>query len=284
MFISLRLKKTYRSRVLSVQSHGGGVANRQSKIPGFSQEVLSALNILGIGAGGLMSAIGESLARKGVGHLIVCDEDTVEPSNLNRQKFFARDIWKNKAHRLAKNLAAESFLGSKFTGIALNFREAIESGLVPHFDCMISAIDDELAREDIAEYSLIHNVPLITTAVSENGDNGYVHVQKPSEACWGCAFPRKRKLRDDLENYRSPCPGTPAIKDILMLVGGAAVYALDCLFMNRPIAWNYREFHLAGFMPDVVRHIERLPECHLCGPVLTSDLSKNTVSQNCVTA
>jgi molybdopterin/thiamine biosynthesis adenylyltransferase len=269
MFTSWNLKKTYRQRPLHVRVHGGGVADRQSKIPGFSQEILSSLNVFGIGAGGLMSAIGESLARKGVGHLIVCDEDTIEPSNLNRQKFFACDIWKNKALRLPKNLAAESFLGSKFTGIALNFKEAMESGLVPHFDCMISAIDDELAREEIAEYALIHNVPLINTAVSENGDNGYVYVQKPGEACWGCALPRKCKLRDDLKNYRSPCPGTPAIKDILMLVGGAAIYALDCLFMNRPIAWNYREFHLSGFMPDVVQHIERLPGCHLCGSVPT---------------
>lgn len=73
------------------------------------------------------------------------------------------------------------------------------------------------------------------------------------------------RLRDDLENYRAPCPGTPAIKDILMLVSGAAVYALDTLFMNRPISWNYREFHLAGFMPDTVTHIERRPDCQLCG-------------------
>ena len=265
MFTSWKLKKTYRQKPLNIRVHGGGVADRQSKIPGFSQEVLSALSVLGIGAGGLMSAIGETLARKGVGRLIVCDEDIVEPSNLNRQKFYACDIWKNKAHRLAKNLATESFLGSKFTGIALNFREAIEAGLVPRFDCMISAIDDELAREDMAEYALTHKIPLITTAVSEDGDGGYVQVQKPGEACWGCVFPREKKLRDDLENYRSPCPGTPAIKDILMVVGGTAVHALDCLFMDRPISWNYREFHLAGNMPDMVARVERRPDCQLCG-------------------
>jgi molybdopterin/thiamine biosynthesis adenylyltransferase len=273
MFTSWRLKKTYRQKPLRIQPHGGGVADRQSKIPGFSQEALSSRTALCAGAGGLMSTIGEALARKGVGHLILCDGDTVEPSNLNRQKFYKCDIWKNKGLCLARNLSKESFLGTRVTGIALNFMDATRSGLVKEFNCIISGIDDELAREEIAEYALIHRIPLITTAVSENGDNGYVHVQKPGEACWGCAFPRKCKLRDDLRNYRAPCPGTPAIKDILMLVGGAAVYALDCLFMNRPIAWNYREFHLAGFMPDVVQHIERLPQCHLCGSVLTKGRS-----------
>jgi len=271
MFTFWKLKKTYRQKPLQARVHGGGVADRQSRIPGFSQEKLSSLTVLCAGAGGLISTIGEALARKGIGYLILCDGDTVKPSNLNRQMFYKRDIWKNKALCLAKNLAVESFLGTKVTGIALDFMDTIRSGLVPEFDCIMCGIDDELAREEIAEYALIHNIPLITTAVSENGDNGYVHVQKPGEACWGCAFPRKHRLRDDLENYRSPCPGTPAIKDILMLVSGAAVYALDCLFMDRPIAWNYRQFHLAGFMPDVVQHIERLPECHLCGSVSTND-------------
>ena len=257
--------KTYRRRPLQVRTHGGGVDDRQSKVPGFSQAALSGLTVLCAGAGGLMSGIGEALARKGAGHLILCDEDTVEPSNLNRQKFYKADLWKNKAHRLARNLARESFLGTRTTGISLNVMEAIESGLTPRFNCIISGIDDELAREAIAEYALTTETPLITTAVSRDGDAGYVQVQKPREACWGCAFPRERPIRDDLENYRAPCPGTPAIKDILMLVGAATVYALDALFMNRPISWNYREFHLAGFMPDVVRQVERCASCHLCG-------------------
>lgn len=136
--------------------------------------------------------------------------------------------------------------------------------MVPEFDCIISGIDDELAREDIAEYALARRIPLITTAVSPDGDSGYVHIQKPEEACWGCAFPREHKLSDDMENYRAPCPGTPAVKDILMVVGGAVVYALDTIFMDRPVSWNYREFHLAGFMTDAIKHIERRPDCQLC--------------------
>ncbi|MCX5653927.1 MAG: ThiF family adenylyltransferase [Planctomycetota bacterium] len=283
MFTAWKQKKTYKSRPLRIRAHGGGVEDRQSKIPGFSQEALSRVTALCAGAGGLGSHIGECLARKGVGELILCDEDAVEPSNLNRQKFYRRDLWKNKAIRLAKNQAAESFLGTVVTGIALNFAEAVESGLVGRFDCIISGIDDELAREGIADYALAAGIPLITTAVSGNGDSGYVHVQKPGEACWRCAFPREWKLRDDLANYRAPCPGTPAIKDILMLVAGAAGYALDALFMDRPIAWNYREFHLAGFMPDVVRRVERLPSCCMCGSAANKEGASVSPTRNLIT-
>ncbi len=264
MFTNWKLKKTYKRRPLRISLHRNEVTDRQSKIPGFSQDTLSGLSVLCAGAGGLGSAIGEALVRKGVRELILCDEDNVEPSNLNRQKFYRKDIYKNKAIRLARNLNEESFLGTAITGIALNFTGAIQSGLVPEFDCIISGIDDELAREVIAEYCLLKQLPLITTAVSENGDAGYVHIQRPGQACWGCAFPRGEKIQDDLDNYRSPCPGTPAIKDILMVVSGAAVYAMDCLFMKRPISWNYREFHLAGFMPDLSTRIERRADCQLC--------------------
>jgi len=265
MFTSWKLKKTYRRKPLKSKPEASAVADRQLKIPGFSQDALAGLSVLCAGAGGLGSTIGEALVRKGVNSLTLCDEDNVEPSNLNRQKFYKKDIYKNKAIRLARNLSRESFLGTCITGIALNFNEAIKSGLVPHFDCIISGIDDELAREMIAEYCLTNQVPLITTAVSENGDSGYVHIQRPARACWGCVLPRKKRIQDDLDNYRSPCPGTPAIKDILMVVSGAAVYALDSLFMKRPVSWNYREFHLAGFMPDLSTQIERRTDCQLCG-------------------
>ena len=260
--------RTYRGTSLRVPKGCRGVADRQERIPGFSQEALTKCTVVCAGAGGLMSAIGEGLARKGVGRILLCDADTAEPSNLNRQKFYKRDLWKNKALRLARNLARESFLGSTVSGVSLNFMEAVEAGLIGPFDCIICGIDDELAREEIAEFALTSGIPLIMTAVSGDGDGGYVHVQKPGGACWGCAFPRRQKLRADLSSYRAPCPGSPAIKDILMLVGGAVIYALDALFMDRPISWNYREFHLAGFMPDRVLSIERRPECQLCGRTL----------------
>jgi len=280
MFTDWRLKKTYRTKLLKVAAHGGGVADRQSRIPGFLLERVSRLTVLCAGGGGLGSHIGESMVRKGVGHIILSDEDTVHPSNLNQQKFYGRDLWKNKALRLSKNLSEEGFLGTRITGISLNFMEAVQSGLVPEFDCIISGVDDELAREQIAEYALNHKLPLITTAVSRDGDGGYVHVQKPGECCWGCAFPRERRLRDDLENYRAPCPGTPAIKDILMVVSGAAVYALDTLFMDRTISWNYREFHLAGYMPDTVTYIERRPDCQLCGSRLDNNETDEVRTQD----
>jgi len=265
MFTNWRLSKTYRQKPLKVKEHGGGVSDRQSKIPGFCQETLSHKSIFCAGAGGLASHVGEGLARKGVGRLVICDDDAVEPSNLNRQKFYKCDLYKNKALCLGKNLSKESFMGTQITGISMNFQDTIQSALLPQIDTAVFLVDNNLAREIGAEWAMEKNIPAIFVAVSGDGDGAYVFKQLPGKACWGCAFPREKRIQDSMDSYHTPCPGVAAIKDVLMLVSGAAVYAIDTLFMERPISWNYREFHLAGFMPEAVTHIERRKDCHLCG-------------------
>jgi sulfur carrier protein ThiS adenylyltransferase len=63
--------------------------------------------IVGIaGAGGLGSNIAVALVRAGVGTLVICDFDLVEPSNLNRQYYFFDDIGKPKVSALASHLKA----------------------------------------------------------------------------------------------------------------------------------------------------------------------------------
>lgn len=63
-------------------------------------------SIVGIaGAGGLGSNIAVSLARAGVGLLIIADYDIVNTSNLNRQQFFLAQVGQPKVTALKDNLA-----------------------------------------------------------------------------------------------------------------------------------------------------------------------------------
>jgi len=75
-------------------------------------------------------------------------------------------------------------------------------------------------------------IPVILTAVSGDADHGYVFVQDKEGPCIACMFP------DMVNDDRFPCPGTPAIADILQAVGALAVYAVDSLLMKRTGAWN----------------------------------------------
>jgi sulfur carrier protein ThiS adenylyltransferase len=78
-----------------------GVFDRN--VPG-STEILRTRTVGIAGCGGLGSNAAVSLARAGIGGLILADCDSVEESNLNRQYFFLDDIGKPKVDALAARL------------------------------------------------------------------------------------------------------------------------------------------------------------------------------------
>jgi hypothetical protein len=119
---------TYRCRHLKPKTKEHSVTNRQEKVPGFNQQALAASRIILVGAGGLGGEIGVTLTRKGIGELVILDNDIVEPTNLNRQKFYKSDLYKNKAIRLSRNLAKEGFNSTSLQGIALSFQDALDAG------------------------------------------------------------------------------------------------------------------------------------------------------------
>jgi len=69
-----------------------------------SYEILKHKTVGIAGCGGLGSNIAVSLTRAGVGNIILVDYDIIEPSNLNRQYYFQKDIGELKALALANIL------------------------------------------------------------------------------------------------------------------------------------------------------------------------------------
>jgi hypothetical protein len=81
-----------------------------------------------------------------------------------------------------------------------------------------------------------------------------------------CQFP------GSITDTTSPCPGTPAIVDILKVVTGIAVYAVDSLLMPRPRRWNYKAVYLAT-EGDCTWTVAKRPDCALCGERSTTPQS-----------
>ena len=81
---------------------------------------------------------------------------------------------------------------------------------------------------------------------------------KRKRPCIACLFP------DIAGDDRYPCPGTPAIADILQAVGSLAVYAVDTLLMERPRAWNYRRITLSDESLDGATLIPARQGCQVC--------------------
>jgi len=233
------------------------IFERQLGVPGFDQETIAKSEVMMVGAGGLGGEIGEGLVRKGIGKLTFFDADTVSVSNLNRQQFYRRDVGKNKATQVVKNLQKAGFMGTALKGYPLFFQEYQESkDNLP--DIIVCGVDNDEARVYSAQFGIKYNIPVIFTAVSRDANQGYVLIQKPGDACFGCVFPHA------ISNKTSPCPNTPAMKDILKIVSGMVLFGIDSVLMDRKCTWNYRMTYLAGFMDDHKAMKKCNPDCPLC--------------------
>ena len=239
--------------------HAEPVYDRQAKVPGFSQETMTRLRVLLVGAGALGGEIAEGLTRKGVGKLMILDFDVVQPSNLARQFFHSRDVLNNKAVCLVHNLQPHGYMGTELIGWPVAFETALEMGLDLDSDVVISAVDDAETRIAIARYAIEKGIPAVFAAVSRQADHGTVFVQEVGKACFGCAFPNQ------VRSGRTPCPGSPAIKDIMKTIGGMVLYAVDSLFMDRPRNWNLYDLSLVDGAASRYGTVPRRPDCPICG-------------------
>src|SRR5260370_34551047 len=141
-----------------------GAEDRQRRIPGFEQEIFSKSRVLCVGAGGIISQIAPTLARKGIGAITLLDDDVVEASNLNRQRFYPKDLGRYKAIALAQNLQQECIAETRIHGIPLRFEEAIASGVDLTCEVAICGVDNNPARVAVSKYFRSKRFPVIFTA------------------------------------------------------------------------------------------------------------------------
>jgi len=250
----------YRTTQLRPRSKGDAtVTDRQERLKNYNQQALADATVLLIGCGGLGSEYGEALVRKGIGRVLLFDHDVVELSNLNRQKFYKADLYKPKAHRLALNLSKEGFSGSVIEAYNLCFEDALTQGIPLSADIAIVGVDNNVCRVAAARYYREQHTPCIFTSVSKDAMHGYAFIQEasPDKACYGCLF--TDAIAD--ETYH-PC--SPAVTDILKVMGGMVSYAVDSILMGRLRTWNYKTVYLSTG-DDMTWKVDRRPDCKLCG-------------------
>jgi molybdopterin/thiamine biosynthesis adenylyltransferase len=234
------------------------VYDRFLRIPGADQAALARTHVVLIGCGGLGGEVGHGLARKGIGRLTLLDHDTVELTNLARQFFLAEDLGQNKALALAKRLAGQATGHTLIAGYAYSFQNALAQGMEVDGDIAIVGVDNNPTRIAAAQYYRARGKPAIFLAVDARAARGYVFVQtaQSDDPCFLCLFP------DAGEDRRvHGCAG--ASIEILKIVAGIALYAVDSLLMARPRPWNYKDVFLDQGQ-DGGRVIQRRPGCALC--------------------
>lgn len=132
------------------------------------------------GAGGLGSNIAISLARAGVGRLIIADFDKIEPSNLNRQQYFIEQIGRRKVHALRANLERINPF-SQYVIHAVRVTRANVGRIFAGSDILMEAFDKAEAKCMLMEawLSLHPDRPMIAACgLAGYGKNGRLHTRR----------------------------------------------------------------------------------------------------------
>ncbi len=152
------------------------------------QERVKAARVFVAGAGGLGSPTSMYLAVAGVGELAICDCDSPELSNLNRQILHNDSrIGVNKAESAKMTL---STLNPAIEVEAISERIVEENvdELVGAADIIVDCMDNFPTRYVLNECALRKGIPLVHASVwGLEGRLTFIH--SPETACLRCVFP-----------------------------------------------------------------------------------------------
>ncbi len=152
----------------------------------FSRRDPVILDILGkssvgiAGAGGLGSNAAVSLARAGVGRLVIADFDTVEPSNLNRQQYFVDQVGWPKVEALRENLLKiNPYSVYEIHNVRITRKNA--ASVFATVDVVVEAFDRASAKEMLIEVCLTQfpGRPIVAASgLAGYGKNRKLHTRK----------------------------------------------------------------------------------------------------------
>ncbi len=178
------------------------------------QERLLAAHALVIGVGGLGSPISLYLASAGVGRITICDGDTVDLTNLQRQI-----VHRTQAIGQPKVESARSTLASinpLVEVVALTERVAEEklNALAAAADVVLDASDNFATRHAINRACVANRKPLVSgAAVRFDGQVSVFDLRGSEAPCYACLFP------EDGENEDMPCAIMGVFAPVTGIVG-----------------------------------------------------------------
>ncbi|VDM42807.1 unnamed protein product [Toxocara canis] len=149
--------------------------------------------VLVVGAGGIGCELLKNLVLAGFSNIDVVDMDTIDVSNLNRQFLFRREhVGKSKAETAAqavRTLVPNVNITSHHDSI-LNERYNVD--FFQQFTVVLSALDNQAARNHINRLCLAARVPLI-----DSGTSGYLGqvsvILRDKTECYECWSKSKQK-------------------------------------------------------------------------------------------
>ncbi|MBL8446299.1 MAG: molybdopterin-synthase adenylyltransferase MoeB [Zoogloeaceae bacterium] len=224
------------------------------------QEAFLRARVLVVGAGGLGSPAAMYLAAAGVGSLVLCDGDTVDLTNLQRQILHdAASVGDPKVasgRRTLLRLNPEAkvvALATRLEGQAL-----IEQ--VQLADVVLDCSDNFATRHAINRACVVTGTPLVSgAAIRFDGQISVFDLRKPESPCYHCLFPEdadSEELRCAVMGVFAPLTGiigTTQAAEALKLLAGCGTTLVGRLLLLDGLNMEWRSIRL-----------ERDPACAVC--------------------
>lgn len=152
------------------------------------QKKISSATVAVCGLGGLGSNIAISLARAGIGKLILIDFDKVDITNLHRQQYKVNQIGMSKTKALQNNLKEiNPYLEIEIHNVYLDENNA--SGVLSDVDIICEAFDNAEAKANIVNF-VLSGMPkkyiVASSGMAGMGSANAIHTRKISKYFYLC--------------------------------------------------------------------------------------------------
>lgn len=230
---------------------------RQMLLEGWGEEgqkKLSQSTVFIAGAGGLGSPVSIYLAVVGIGRIIICDFDTVDITNLNRQILHS-----NTRIGINKALSAKITLNAinpdvEVLPLTEKITEKNAFEVVADAQLIIDCMDNLETRYILNEVSIKKGIPLVFGAIY--GTQGMLSfIQPPETPCLRCLFQEAppKEIFPVVGATAGVIGALQALEAVKYLVG------IGKLFKNKLLVWDGMSGDFKTFKA------QKDPSCPVCG-------------------
>ena len=138
--------------------------------------------------GSFGSQLAVELAKAGVLHFTLIDNDRLESENIIRHACGQRDLGRFKTKAVKDVLSDKNARVNveTFQGTLEQYMELDEDGL-SNFDLILGCTDNNSSRFLLSHFALANNIPLLIGKAFSAAEGGDIFVQKSqNEACYAC--------------------------------------------------------------------------------------------------
>jgi molybdopterin/thiamine biosynthesis adenylyltransferase len=228
---------------------------------------LKSKSALVVGVGGLGCPAALALARAGVGHLVLCDNDKVDETNLHRQILFDdTDVGRDKLDAAKEALEREG--AAEVTLVRSRLLPKVARQMVQNVDVVLEGADNFATKFLAADACFLERTPVIHGAAVRFVGTAF-SVASRGGPCYRCLF------EDLLDDGEAPnCSEAGVVGPVVGIVGALmADLALDVLSGDSSRQGTVYSFDGKSLS---LRPVSVGPrgDCKLCGTA-----SKNPISE-----